>query len=48
MNGSGIIVLGVIVVVGIIALILLKIRWNKKAAKEWADREAARQEPPKQ
>ena len=47
MNSSGIIALGVIVVVGIIALIIVKIRMNRKAAKEWAEREAARQESPK-
>ncbi len=44
---SGIIVLGVLVVVGIIALIILKVRWNKKAAKEWASRAAAREEAQK-
>ena len=41
---SGIIVLGALVVVGMIVFVILKIRWSKQSAKEWAAREAAREE----
>jgi hypothetical protein len=44
---SGIIVMGVLVVVGIIAFVIFKVRWSRQAAREWAAREAARQNTPK-